>query len=159
MFLQKKTGDFSGLSQFFGVFPSSPDDSASSQITAVKIPGETSGPVVRLQPLRKWRVFEAQEVVPISMVAMGAGGSVTRSQVTPVVPGYHTSASRRKLPVSFRPVVPMNTKKVRSKLERLEKLKLMKKMNGLLIAEKEQETWICFVPDFLRIRSHGVHHH
>ena len=30
----------------------------------------------------------------------------------------------------------MNTKKVKSKLERLEKLKLMKKMNGL----KEQET-------------------
>jgi len=88
---------------------------------------------------------------------MGAGGSVTRSQVTPVVPT--ASTSRRKLPASFRPVVPMNTKKVKSKLERLEKLKLMKKMNGLLIAEKEQETWICFVTDFLPIRSHGVHHH
>lgn len=112
------------------------------------------------QTLRKWMFFEAPEV-PQSLskrhiVAMGAGGSVKscRSGVTPVVPV--SAPSRRKLPVSFTPVVPLNTKKLNSKIGRFEKLKLMKKANDLLIAETEQETWISFVTDFSRIRFYGV---
>ena len=68
------------------------------------------------------------------IVAMGAGGSVNRSQsLTAVVP-----VGRRKLPESLTAVVPVNTRKLKTKGRRLEKM--MKKMNDRKSKNRE-ETW------------------